>query len=103
MGIVIETDCHHDRLTQYLAPICQRYDKLITLTRDRRNVRLIDVRHGPLLEPEAIVDEHLDRYGIAVLVLRVLEEALKPIALTRIAEDGRPRLRPQQQAFLHVV
>src|SRR5439155_13156716 len=77
MGVVAESYCHHDRPTLHFAPILQRDEKLIVLALDRGNVRLVDVRHGPLLKPEAIGDERLDRHGIALFVLRLLEEAFE--------------------------
>ena len=34
IGVGAETDCHHDRLTLYLAPILERYEKVTALSLD---------------------------------------------------------------------
>src|SRR5882757_9939591 len=92
-GIGTGTDRHHNRPTLHLAPVLQRDEEPITETLDRRNVRLVNVGYRPLLEPEAILDERRDRYGIGAVVLRVLQEARKPVVLARIGEVGGPPMR----------
>ena len=56
-----------------------------------------------MLEPEAIVDERLNRQGIATLVACVPGELFKPVVLTGIGEVGGPPVRSEQHALRHAI
>ena len=94
MGKVIRSDRHHNHTAGYLTPVLQRDSKLTVPALDRRDVRLIHVGHRPPLEPQAVVDERLERHGMTLRVSRFLEELPKPVGFTGIGEVGGPPVRP---------
>ncbi len=100
---MIGSDRHHDRLTLQLAPILQRQEKPGILALDRRHVSLIDLRDRPLLEPEAILNERLQRHGIAAVAPGVPGELFEPVVSIWIGEVGRPPMRSEQHALRHVL
>src|SRR5207247_11349087 len=53
------------------------------------------------LKPATVVDERLDRHQITFPVLRLAEEALKPVPLTGIGKVGGPPMGTQQHPFGH--
>ena len=61
VSVVMQTRGHDHRGRVELAPILERQAKVALAPRDRRDVRLLDLRHHPALEPQPIIDERLDR------------------------------------------
>jgi hypothetical protein len=106
--VVGEADRHDDGRAANLASVCQREQKPIVLAFDRHDVGLVDRGYDPLLEPQTVVDERLDRHRVARRVRGPVvpgcpEEGLEAVPPPGVGEIRGPPVRSQRHAFRHVV
>src|SRR6185312_4912578 len=92
----------HDRGRDDDAAVDERDGEAVAVAHDRGDQRLVELGHRVALEPEPVVDEHLQRKRITRAVLRRGEEALEAVVAVGVRQVRRPPMRSQAHSLGHV-
>ena len=103
MGVVVDTDRHHDGRSLHRTAVLQRQEKELVPAFDRRHIGFVDLGDGMLLKPEPVLDEHLSRHRIARVIPGLADEPIECILPARIRQDGGPPVGTQKHSVGHVV